>query len=150
MSDADHLRAAVQRFSRGVGLLRDDVTPCGVDLPVVQAHALLALLGEPAARGLRVSDLYAHLQLDLSNVSRLVARMEQAGLVARNPCPDDARAVRVVLTPEGRTLAERVDRRSRARFARVLEAIEISERPGVLAALQTLNEAIDLANLSED
>ncbi len=150
MSDAAHLRTAIQRLSRAFGLLRDDVTPCGVDLPIVQAHALMALLDDADPAGLRVSDLHAQLQLDMSNVSRLGARMEHAGLVVRGVCPDDARAVRLVLTPVGRELAKRVDRRSRARFERLLGAIDPADRATIVGAVDTLAAAIQKTQVPED
>jgi putative ABC transport system ATP-binding protein len=148
--DPDQLRTSVQRFGRAFGLLRDDVTPCGVDVPIVHAHALMALLHDTDPAGMRVSCLHTHLQVDLSNVSRLAVRMEEAGHVHRRPCADDARAVRLVLTSEGRSLAERIERRSRARFARILDAIDPSEQPGVLAALDALVAAIHSTNLAQD
>jgi Transcriptional regulators len=39
-----------------------------------------------------------------SGLTRLVDRIEAAGLVRREPVPGDRRGVRVVLTPEGRRL----------------------------------------------
>jgi DNA-binding MarR family transcriptional regulator len=40
-------------------------------------------------------------------VTRLVDRMVDAGLVARQNCPNDRRSVHVVLTPEGHAVLER-------------------------------------------
>lgn len=53
----------------------------GASIP--HAYALLELLhhGEP----MTVSELAAHLAIDRTNVSRLCARMEEAGQLAREP-----------------------------------------------------------------
>lgn len=75
-------------------------------------HALglsgLELLGRLAAaedRRLRLSRLATEAGLSLSRVSRLVDALEGRGLVARRPCPADARAVNAELTEAGLVLA---------------------------------------------
>ena len=54
---------------------------------------------------LRQTDLADAMGLSLSRVSRLIDALEARGLVARRPCPGDARAVNVELTATGRTRA---------------------------------------------
>ncbi|MFF7048152.1 MarR family winged helix-turn-helix transcriptional regulator [Streptomyces griseorubiginosus] len=53
----------------------------------------------------------ARLAEDLSftsgGLTRLIARMEEAGLLARHPHPDDRRAALLEATPKGRELLER-------------------------------------------
>jgi DNA-binding MarR family transcriptional regulator len=39
--------------------------------------------------------------------TKLADRMEQAGLIRREPCPDDRRAIFAVLTAEGRRVLDR-------------------------------------------
>jgi DNA-binding MarR family transcriptional regulator len=48
-----------------------------------------------------MSKLSADVALTTGGVTRLVDRMEEAGLVARKDCPSDRRSVHVVLTPNG-------------------------------------------------
>ena len=55
--------------------------------------------------GLLVSDLCAFSDNHLPAVSRLVARMEDAGLVKREPDAQDRRAVGVHLTDKGKALS---------------------------------------------
>jgi DNA-binding MarR family transcriptional regulator len=50
----------------------------------------------------RMSDLAGQIYLSQSALSRAVARLEQDGLVKRNMCTDDRRAVFVCLTDRGR------------------------------------------------
>ncbi len=51
---------------------------------------------------LRMQELGERLAMSASGLSRRVSRMEDAGLVERQPCPDDRRGVLVVLTNAGR------------------------------------------------
>jgi DNA-binding MarR family transcriptional regulator len=54
-----------------------------------------------AQNGMRITELGEDALLTQPGMSRLVARMEARGLVAREDDPDDARACRIHLTPEG-------------------------------------------------
>jgi DNA-binding MarR family transcriptional regulator len=56
---------------------------------------------------LRMSDLADSVLLSRSNITRLVDRMANAGLVKREPCPEDRRGMYAVITPEGREALRR-------------------------------------------
>ena len=61
--------------------------------------------------GLRMGELARRARLSKQTMTTLVRLMEREGLVARGPDPEDARAVRVRLTPRAREfepVAERV------------------------------------------
>lgn len=63
---------------------------------------LLMIKGAPDASGrATVTDLAERLQLAQSTVTELVARAEEAGLVARAPSPADGRVALLSLTPAG-------------------------------------------------
>ncbi|GGX61197.1 MarR family winged helix-turn-helix transcriptional regulator [Streptomyces hiroshimensis] len=62
-----------------------------------------------AAGPQRQSELIKLLGLDPSTVTRMVQRLEQAGLVTRSPCPGDRRAVLVETTPAGEALRKEVE-----------------------------------------
>ena len=51
---------------------------------------------------LRITELASSVQLDTSTASRHVSQLERGGLVGRSQDPDDGRAQRIDLTPEGR------------------------------------------------
>jgi DNA-binding MarR family transcriptional regulator len=61
-----------------------------------------------SSEGLRLLDLSDRIMLTQTGITRLVARLEERCLVTRTPDPDDARAVRLTLTPEGRDVQRRV------------------------------------------
>jgi DNA-binding MarR family transcriptional regulator len=60
---------------------------------------LYALSGAP--HGLRITELLGDVLLTQPGISRLIARLEAAGLVERVDDPDDGRACRVRLTDAG-------------------------------------------------
>jgi DNA-binding MarR family transcriptional regulator len=63
--------------------------------------ALLQLNEAPGHR-LRMSELADSIVISRSGFSRAARRMEQAGLIAREPSPEDGRGAYVVLTDLGR------------------------------------------------
>lgn len=61
----------------------------------------LAMLSEAPDRRLRMSALAARTNATLPRLSRVVSRLEAAGLVERSPCPEDGRATNATLTEAG-------------------------------------------------
>jgi DNA-binding MarR family transcriptional regulator len=66
-----------------------------------QGQLLCVLMAQPYGMG----ELSAMLGLAKSSLTGLVDRTERNGLVRREPDPQDTRAVRVALTPQGTRLA---------------------------------------------
>src|SRR5579863_7732533 len=62
---------------------------------------LLARLASATERRLRLSVLAAEAGLSLSRVSRIVDVLEDRGLIERQQCPSDARAINAQLTAAG-------------------------------------------------
>jgi DNA-binding MarR family transcriptional regulator len=78
-----------------------------VDVPVDKAG--LAVLHETRRLGkVRPSDLAAQMRLDLSTISRHLRTLEQQGMVQRSTDPDDARALRISVTPGGEEVLTRL------------------------------------------
>jgi DNA-binding MarR family transcriptional regulator len=71
-----------------------------VELPLTWYDVLAQLNRAPGQR-LRMHDLLHDLVLSKSGLSRRIDRMEEAGLVERAACPQDARVVHVALTLQG-------------------------------------------------
>jgi DNA-binding MarR family transcriptional regulator len=65
---------------------------------------LLEAAGSAPAQRLRMSELAARLPLTASGVTRLVARLERDGLVARVDCPEDGRVTYAQLSGPGRAM----------------------------------------------
>jgi len=77
-----------------------------VGIPLVFFDVLIHVGAAPEGR-LTMSTLSTDVALTTGGVTRLVDRMADAGLVARENCPSDRRSIYVVLTPEGRCVLER-------------------------------------------
>lgn len=99
---ADEQRSWV-RFAAVLELL-----PAALDLQLTRDEHLthfdyftLAMLSETPDRTLRTSALAARTNATLPRLSRVLTRLEEAGFVARTPCPEDRRATNVTLTDAG-------------------------------------------------
>jgi DNA-binding MarR family transcriptional regulator len=72
-----------------------------VGLPISWYDVLLVLNAAPGRR-LRMTELGGRAVLSREQVSRVVTELERAGLVQRQPNPDDKRSSYAAITPEGR------------------------------------------------
>lgn len=95
------LRAAHARVEREL----ESALARACALTVSEFDALFSLQLH-AAEDPRIGDLRAAVDLSQPATSRLVARLEQRGLLCREPVPEDARAATLRLTDSGRTLLE--------------------------------------------
>jgi DNA-binding MarR family transcriptional regulator len=107
-------------------------------IPLRWYDALLSLYEAPGRR-LRLAELARAALLSRSGLSRLVDRLEAAGLLMREPCEDDARGAYAVLTPEGLQALRRCWRvygaEIEARVGRRLTSGEAKTLRGLLAGL---------------
>jgi len=71
------------------------------DLPLAFFESLLFISRAPQG-SMRVGDLARALRVTVGGTSKLVDRIERAGLIARESDPDDRRASRVALTTAGK------------------------------------------------
>jgi DNA-binding MarR family transcriptional regulator len=77
-------------------------------LPPLGWYDVLWPLRRAPGRRLRMSALAAEVTLSRTGLTRLVDRMEQAGVVAREPAAEDRRGSYVTLTPDGAALLRRM------------------------------------------
>jgi DNA-binding MarR family transcriptional regulator len=71
-------------------------------------YEVLVQLKNIPAGCLRLQDLAQAIVLSQSGLTRLLDRMERAGLVERHPCSHDRRGAYAVITADGRTMLEQV------------------------------------------
>ena len=90
--------------------------------------ALLYKLSLHGDDPLRVSALADLLGVDTPTVTRKAQQLEHLGYVTRDPDPEDGRATRVHLTPEGRTVLGRVVDAHRDLLASVVADWDDEER----------------------
>lgn len=103
--DARALHAAVSDLVR-LYQFRDRDKICCHDISVTQCHALEALVERGPSRS---QVLATALRLDKSTTTRVVDALVRKGYVERRPDPEDARAVSLCVTREGRALYERIN-----------------------------------------
>jgi DNA-binding MarR family transcriptional regulator len=90
-----------------------------------QYQLMLALKGFPGRDWAMVRELADRLQLRHHSVVELVDRAQNQGLVRRSADPDDARAVRVVLTVRGEQLLGRLSALHRDELRRMETALAL-------------------------
>lgn len=138
---ARRFRDAVRRLVVAHGVLENARRPCGAELSIPHAYALLELLRHDAP--MTVSELAAKVAIDRTNVSRLCARMEEAGELARDFHPNDGRARALRLTARGKKLARAVDDSSARHFDHIARRLGDSATE-IMAALDRLSQAMAL------
>jgi DNA-binding MarR family transcriptional regulator len=83
---------------------------------------VLQRLSESAEGHRRMQELAQEIHLSPSALSRLVARLEKAGLAFREICEDDRRGIYATLTAAGRAAHERAEPTHREVLAATLSA----------------------------
>ncbi len=76
-------------------------------------------------------------------ITRLVARLEEAGLIARTHDPDDGRSCLVAVTPEGTALLAQMRKRKDAYVARNLAALGAEDRATLERAALILERMLE-------
>lgn len=74
-----------------------------VEVPVPWLGVLIRLARTPDRR-LRMAQLAKEMTMSTSGLTRLIDRLEDAGFVSREACPEDRRGTWAVLTPAGMEL----------------------------------------------
>lgn len=77
-------------------------------LPLLAWYDVLWALERAPERRLRMSELADHVVLSRSNLTRLVDRLEEAGVVARERSEEDRRGAYAVITTQGRELRRKM------------------------------------------
>jgi len=138
---ADHV-PAVRAFNRfytnTIGALRDGLLRTPYSL--AEARVLFELGQRDAAE---VSELRRMLNLDGGYLSRLLARLEGAGLVARERSSADARRQIVRLTDEGGAAYRELDARSAAEIGGLLDGLADDDRRRLVAAMGTIQAILE-------
>ena len=93
----------------------------------------------------RPSELAARERIQRPTATRVIARLEETGLVDRTQDPADRRSFVVALTPAGRALLARVRTRKDAYLARRLRDLDADERATLDRAAAILERVLEEA-----
>lgn len=132
--DPDELRLLIQKVAR---LIRN--RRASEDLSDSQLGVLFQLeKGDQSPGELAASD-----RVTPPSMNRTLNGLEQAGLIARHPAEDDARRVRVTLTPAGITQIAETRAIRTAWFSQRLDALAPDDRRALEAVTPILRRLAD-------
>ncbi|HEU4701947.1 MAG TPA: MarR family transcriptional regulator [Conexibacter sp.] len=89
------------------------------------------------------SALAEHERIQRPTATRVVARLDEMGLVTRTPDPSDARASHVALTRTGATLLKRIRTRKNEYLARRLRELTPAEQATLAEAAAILERLLE-------
>jgi DNA-binding MarR family transcriptional regulator/GNAT superfamily N-acetyltransferase len=133
--------AAVRAFNRfytsRLGMVRGGLhrTPH----PLAEARVIYEL----GAGSQPVTQLRDALAMDAGQLSRLLAKLEQAGLLTRERSRSDGRRQTAQLTPAGEQAFATLDRRSAGEVAALLDGLPDHDRNRLVAAMDTIGRILD-------
>jgi DNA-binding MarR family transcriptional regulator len=121
-------------FERIVGLFRSLSPASGLSMTAAATLAGIERLGPQ-----RLTVLATREGVTQPAMTQLISRLEESGLVRREPTPDDGRVVLVAITEQGRaTLAHRRSARAE-RLAGIIAQLSPEHRAALSAALPALD-----------
>jgi DNA-binding MarR family transcriptional regulator/GNAT superfamily N-acetyltransferase len=133
--------AAVRAFNRfytaRIGVLRDGLLRTPHSL--TEARVLYELGQRDVTE---VADLRRELDIDAGFLSRLLARLQRDGLVARERSDQDARRQRVRLTDEGQAAFAELDRRSAEEIGAVLDALSEDDQRRLVTSMDAVRDVL--------
>jgi len=112
------------------------------DGPAMTATQRIALIELADVGSLRLNDLAVRIGTSAPTASRAVDVLDELGLAARRPDPDDRRAVRIELTAPGRRLVAERKARASAAFEPAVGALASAERERLLQLLVRMTDAL--------
>jgi DNA-binding MarR family transcriptional regulator len=113
-----------------------------VDIPDPWLEVLLRI-GRTPGQAVRMTDLANQVLFSSGGFTKLADRMEDAGLIRREPCPTDRRATFAVLTPQGRAVLDRALAVHLPGLQRHLcDPLDVEQRGQLEAILRTLRAAL--------
>ncbi len=114
------------------------------DLPLTSFEVLHLLLCRP---GRRIQDIAEEFSITVGGTSKVVDRLETAGLCERRANPNDRRSSIVELTPEGRKLVggalKVFEDELELRIGSVIPEESVREVTAILSTLRTAGRALD-------
>jgi DNA-binding MarR family transcriptional regulator/GNAT superfamily N-acetyltransferase len=139
--DVERIRAFNRRWTEVIGLLDAGLLETSHSLPEARVIFELGLRGddEPWEQ----IELRRRLGMDPSYLTRIVARLQRAGLVTTRRSDVDRRHVRLALTPSGRAAYIHLDRRSAEQISALLAPLAEQDRHRVGRAIDTIAQILD-------
>jgi DNA-binding MarR family transcriptional regulator len=131
------MRISVSRLARRLRVERLGLGGSETALSDIQLAALAALERHEA---MTPGELAEHEKVQPPSMTRVIAVLEERGLVRREPHSTDRRQVILTVTPEGTDLVQRVRRRREAWLAQRLQELTPEQRQILRAAAPILEQ----------
>lgn len=133
----------IRRFNRFysplVGLLDEHLPGSGLSLPEGRVVYELATGGRQTA-----ADLTRVLGIDKAQLSRVLRRLKDRGLVASEADPAHAKRKILSLTPAGRVAFTEIDQGTRLRMASVLRPLAAAKQKKLVTAMRDIQAAFEV------
>jgi DNA-binding MarR family transcriptional regulator/GNAT superfamily N-acetyltransferase len=139
MTSIDAAREFTRFYTNKIGVLRGGLH--GSRHPLPEARVLYELGQADGAS--EVATLRATLDMDAGQLSRLLARLDEQGLVERKRSERDARRQVLRLTAKGRREFAKLDRGSAAEWAQLLDPLSDAERTRLVGAMGAVREILE-------
>jgi len=127
-------------FTRQIGVLREGLLHSS--FPLTDARILFELGHRDQ---ITASELGRELGLDSGYLSRLLARIEQQGLLEKVRSESDGRQRLLRLTTQGKAASDLLDQRSRDEVAELLAELSEEDQQRMLKAMQTIENVFSTA-----
>jgi DNA-binding MarR family transcriptional regulator len=127
-------------FQRIVGQNRQDFAEYGL---TGAQYGVIRCLGEGPEEGLPLSELSERLLMTCGNITCVVDKLEEAGLVRRERSVADRRVIHAQLTPRGRELFDRAVPAHRQRLQERFSGLSPAEQAELAHLLRRLYEALE-------
>jgi DNA-binding MarR family transcriptional regulator len=134
---ATAMRISISRLARRLRVERLGLGGTETVLSDIQLAALAALERHDS---MTPGELADHEKVQPPSMTRVIAVLEERGLVRREPHATDRRQVILTVTAEGRDLVQRVRRRREAWLAQRLQELTPNERQTLRAAAPILEK----------
>jgi DNA-binding MarR family transcriptional regulator len=120
------------------------------ELPPLAWYDVLWAIRRAPARRVRMAELASSLTISRGGLTKLADRLEDAGLIRREPSDTDGRGLYAVLTAEGNTMLRRMwPVYSRALRETFVSTISNEEAAHIAAALSRVNESRERAGSAD-
>lgn len=134
----DAVRRFNRFFTRRIGVLREGLLHSPYSLTEARILFEIANRDEATASGLS-----RELGLDPGYLSRMLARLEQQGLIEKIRSETDGRQRLLSLTPEGKKAFSLLDARSREEVGEMLKGLSEGDQRRLLEAMRTIEGVLD-------
>lgn len=109
------------------------------EMPVRQIRGLRMIASQ---NGLSLGEAARKMAVPLPSASRIVEKLVQRGLIARQADPSDRRALRLSVTPEARKILDRLDTARKKQLAACADRLGPEGLKAVLEGLERLADSL--------